>query len=199
MENCRSAQLSMSPHWQPKDGDSIDITEYQKHTEQLNWLAIKTRPDISFTLTKLQQCTGSPNRHDLDAVMQIYRYPKANPNLLLTFGKSTSKLQGYVLPGIIPNNLFGYFAWFCSQYAPNHVNRVNRSGVSSSIFFFWVPFIDTVYPFKHTINSCHVRSIDWTRALDLPLFYNKSNIIDHNYTSSPWRKYRPWFGTYAVV
>lgn len=32
-----------------------------------------------------------------------------------------------------------------------------------------------------TISSCQVRSRDWTRALTSPLFFKKSNMIDHNY------------------
>lgn len=36
MENCRTAQIPMSPDWQPEAADTVDINEYQKHTRRLN-------------------------------------------------------------------------------------------------------------------------------------------------------------------
>lgn len=42
----------------------------------------------------------------------------------------------------------------------------------------WVSSAVTTHP---SINSCQVRSRDWTKALTSPLFFNKSNMVDHSY------------------
>ncbi|OQE65453.1 hypothetical protein PENNAL_c0208G09362 [Penicillium nalgiovense] len=58
---------------------------------KLNWLAVETRPDIKFTVMKLQHRTTSPTINDMQAVRAAYRYLKATIELCVTLGKQDAK------------------------------------------------------------------------------------------------------------
>lgn len=75
ISDCQSANIPIILGWKPLiNSDLIDLTEFQHHTGHLNWLLIKTRPDIIFTVTKLQQRNSTPIKHNLEAVFQVYQY-----------------------------------------------------------------------------------------------------------------------------
>lgn len=54
--------------------DDNGFDHYQKVVGILNWLAIKTRPDIRFAMTRLQYKPSIPNLHDLKALHYVVKY-----------------------------------------------------------------------------------------------------------------------------
>lgn len=98
MSNYQSANIPMIPGWKPStNSDLIDPTEFQHHTGCLNWLSIKTRPDITFTVMKLQQRNSTLTKHDLEAVFQVYQYLQTTQFSSIVLGmKANQKLLGYM-------------------------------------------------------------------------------------------------------
>jgi hypothetical protein len=97
MTDCRAVDLPMAPGWQPTEGaDPINEFAYRQHTGRINWLSVKTRPDLTYGIGRLQS-RSKPNTADLSATNEIYRYLKGHPNLAIELGASPNqKLVGYV-------------------------------------------------------------------------------------------------------
>lgn len=77
---------------QPKDDpDFVPLPEtvkdaYKEDVGKLNWLAIKTRPDIAYGVNALQRRTSQPRKEDLDAVKHTLRYLKGTQQLGIPLG-----------------------------------------------------------------------------------------------------------------
>ena len=57
------------------DTPPIDPLSFQKKTTgQLNWVSIKTRPDITYATSTLQRKNAHPNVTDSNALIQLFRY-----------------------------------------------------------------------------------------------------------------------------
>lgn len=70
------------------DDDDFDV--YQSVIGMLNWLAIKTRPDIRFVVTRLQCKMAAPDRTDLQAMQHVIKYLHKYPDRGITLGGSQS-------------------------------------------------------------------------------------------------------------
>lgn len=57
----------------------IDSLSYQHTTGQLNWVSIKTRPDIAYAISTLQRKNANPNITDKHALTQLFRYLQYHP------------------------------------------------------------------------------------------------------------------------
>ena len=53
----------------------------------MNWLAVKTRPDIRYTTTRLQHRSAKPTNADYDAMIHLCRYLKKHDNLGIVLGR----------------------------------------------------------------------------------------------------------------
>ena len=63
----------------------------------LNWLTVKTRPDIRFSVTRLQYRLATPTFLDLKAIRHVVKYLRYNPEIGLTFGKSNElQFKAYI-------------------------------------------------------------------------------------------------------
>ena len=69
-------------------GDKIcNILYYQKLTGSLNHLAVYTRPDIAFAVSKLAQFNSNPTFTHLKAALRVLRYLKGTRNLCIVYRK----------------------------------------------------------------------------------------------------------------
>src|SRR5271154_3287127 len=67
-------------------GDKMcNIKYYQRLTGSLNHLAVFTRPDISFAVSKLSQFNSNPTTSHLKAAMHVLRYLKGTCNLCIVY------------------------------------------------------------------------------------------------------------------
>jgi len=64
---------------------SFDQTKYKKAIGSLLYLAISTRPDILFAVSKASRRSRDPNYEDWLNVIKIFRYLKGNPNYGIKF------------------------------------------------------------------------------------------------------------------
>ncbi|KAJ5159348.1 uncharacterized protein N7500_008999 [Penicillium coprophilum] len=68
------------------DNDSFD--HYQSVVGMLNWLAVKTRPDIRFAVTRLQHRLAKPTLYDIQALHHVIKYLRQYPDLGIVLAKS---------------------------------------------------------------------------------------------------------------
>jgi Reverse transcriptase (RNA-dependent DNA polymerase) len=86
------------PLLKAKPGDKMANEKYYQHvTGSLNHLAVYTRPDIAFAVSKLAQFNSAPTATHLKAAMHILRYLKGTRNLCLVYKRqpSTVNMVGY--------------------------------------------------------------------------------------------------------
>jgi hypothetical protein len=94
MEDCAPAQTPLK-----SSQDLFSATEQNKCCNQhlyleimgsLNHLAVYSRPDIAFAVSKLSQFNQDPTLTHLKAARQVLRYLKLTKNVCITYGKASS-------------------------------------------------------------------------------------------------------------
>jgi len=79
------------------DNEVLETTTYLEHIGSLNYLAVLTRPDILYALSRCAQKCSNPTKRDLRRVMKIYQYLNGTQDYGLTFGcESDIQLCCYV-------------------------------------------------------------------------------------------------------
>jgi hypothetical protein len=78
------------------DNDLVDKTRYLELIGMINYLAILTRPDLLYSLSRCAQCCSNPTGRDLRRVMRIFYYINATKDKRLTFRVGPVKLTGWV-------------------------------------------------------------------------------------------------------
>ena len=90
-ENCKANPTPMDANVQfeySKDDDVLtDKKIYQSAIGALLYLSTRTRPDISFAVSKLSRYCSKPNNAHWNAVKRIFRYLKGTINLGLNYVK----------------------------------------------------------------------------------------------------------------
>lgn len=74
------------------DDDAFD--QYQSIVGMLNWLAVKTRPDIRFAVTRLQHRLANPTLSDYKAMQHVVKYLRRKPDIGIILGR-TGELRFY--------------------------------------------------------------------------------------------------------
>ena len=87
------ANLTLPAAWEPvTDQQSSYIAE----TASLNYLATGTRPDISFTVSKLSQANKGPSKEHIGLLNHLWRYIKGTKSLGIKLGgRSNMDLRAY--------------------------------------------------------------------------------------------------------
>ncbi|KAG7198049.1 hypothetical protein KM043_018221 [Ampulex compressa] len=76
-----------------EDSQAVDKTHYQEFIGSIMYLAVGTRPDISFTVSYLSQYCKNPRKIHLEAVKRVYRYLKGTKELVLKFDRQELEIQ----------------------------------------------------------------------------------------------------------
>ena len=87
LANSHPVGIPMDPGLQIDDDPdpSLNIKEYQRGTGALNWLAIKTRPDLSRAVGVLSQYNTKPTQQAWNALIHTLRYLKGSTDRHLTY------------------------------------------------------------------------------------------------------------------
>ncbi|KAI1833656.1 hypothetical protein DTO006G1_5024 [Penicillium roqueforti] len=145
----------LPPGWRESNPEDIEIDlldddsfeHYQTVVGMLNWLAVKTRPDIRFSVTRLQHRLATPTFSDLEAMRHVVKYLRRNPEIGLTFGKS-DELQ------------------FKAYTDASHADWPDSKSTEGTVWFFaGVPITWTTK--KQTITANSTTIAEWC-ALDQP-------------------------------
>ena len=77
---------SYQPPFSTTETDTVSQTvsspkksAFGEDISKVAWLGIRIRPDIAFTINRLQRRTANPRKQDLDALSQLLRYLKGAP------------------------------------------------------------------------------------------------------------------------
>ncbi len=70
--------------WEPVD--AIEARGYLSETASLNYLAVHTRPDITYTISRLSEAQSNPSREHCDVLKHLWRYIAGTTRLGLTVG-----------------------------------------------------------------------------------------------------------------
>ncbi|KAJ9481045.1 hypothetical protein VN97_g12463 [Penicillium thymicola] len=146
----RTIQMSQ---WDDDNEDPETLLNQEEHTffrslvGRLNWLAVETRPDIRFSVMKLQHRSASPTTNDLQAVRAVYRYLSGTTNLGITLGKVDDT---------------SFFAYADASHGDWHDSKSTEGAVW---FFGGAPII--WYSKKQSIMTPSSTATEWC-ALDRP-------------------------------
>jgi transposase InsO family protein len=103
-EDCKALSLPMDPNSQlTKDQCPKTVAEaarmknvpYREAVGALNWLAVGTRPDISFTVGTLAQFMENPGEAHWEAAKRVFRYLRGTKEWKLSYGKGGEGLVGF--------------------------------------------------------------------------------------------------------
>ena len=95
------------------ESNIIKVNQYQQMVGSILYLMLKTRPDLSFSITVLSQFNSRPTQEHHKYVQRILRYIKNSKNLCLHLESS---------------NDFNLVAYADASFAPNLYNRKSISG-----------------------------------------------------------------------
>ncbi|MGV2419559.1 MAG UNVERIFIED_CONTAM: hypothetical protein MIJ72_08720 [Staphylococcus saprophyticus] len=80
--------------WRETPADATNVLDdeafdqYQSIVGMLNWLAVKTRPDIRFAVTRLQHRLAKPTFSDYEAMLHVVKYLRSHPDLAIVLGRT---------------------------------------------------------------------------------------------------------------
>ncbi|KAL0430955.1 UNVERIFIED_CONTAM: Retrovirus-related Pol polyprotein from transposon TNT 1-94 [Sesamum radiatum] len=97
-QNSRIAKMpydSFVALFKNKSGISVAQLRYSQIIGSLQYLANGTRPDISFSISKLARYTSCPDRTHWSALDRVLRYLKGTVSLAIHYGIFTVVLEGY--------------------------------------------------------------------------------------------------------
>jgi hypothetical protein len=81
----------------PRDAPKVDRHKYLELIGMLNYLAVLTRPDILYALSRCAQRCSDPDEYDLKMVLRIFKYLNGTRNFGLSFRSSPDiKLRCWV-------------------------------------------------------------------------------------------------------
>jgi Reverse transcriptase (RNA-dependent DNA polymerase) len=117
MTSCNGIQLPLKDDLHASDQDPLTSEEqkdYQSLVGALNWAAVVTRPDISYTLSRLSKFLSKPAKSHKEAAKRTLRYLAGTKNYGLIYGINPADAE-----------LFGYTD---SNFAADTENRRSTSG-----------------------------------------------------------------------
>ena len=118
MVNAKTSNTPLEPGCQllkATENDKLcDPTRYQELTGSLNHLAVFSRPDISFAVSKLAQFNSTPTMAHWKAGLHVLRYLKLTRNYCIIYKRSS-----------IPTRVFGYTD---ADYGSDPNDRISYTG-----------------------------------------------------------------------
>ncbi|THH07673.1 hypothetical protein EW146_g9242 [Bondarzewia mesenterica] len=94
METHVRLSTSQSPSSTTKIAAMCDVP-YREAVGAMQWAALTTRPDISFSVSTVSRFSTNPGLVHWEAVKQIFRYLKAMRDLWLSYGGEEKEMVGY--------------------------------------------------------------------------------------------------------
>ncbi|KAL2237188.1 UNVERIFIED_CONTAM: Retrovirus-related Pol polyprotein from transposon TNT 1-94 [Sesamum indicum] len=97
-QNSRIAKTPYDPSvalFKNESGVPVAQLRYSQIIGSLQYLANGTRPDISFSVSKLARYTSCPDKTHLGALDRVLRYLKGTVSLAIHYGRFPAVLEGY--------------------------------------------------------------------------------------------------------
>eukprot|EP00955_Chlamydomonas_euryale_P009813 105302-Chlamydomonas_euryale.AAC.1 len=101
MEECKPAKLPMIDGLDCMQGDALDqveATTYREMVGSLLYVAVNTRPDISYGVSTLSKKMARPYSQHMSAAKHFLKYLQGTKDLGIVFGQNQEEgLQRYVV------------------------------------------------------------------------------------------------------
>ena len=94
--NLRPANNTIPNEIKELRNKKFNSTTYKQAIGSLLYLAINTRPDILFSVSKAASKNENPSYEDWNNVLKIFKYLKGNPNYGIKYTRNNNKLKIYV-------------------------------------------------------------------------------------------------------
>jgi hypothetical protein len=108
MQDCRGVDTPLPPKLEqikPAETQPMkDATKYREAVGALNYLAVCTRPDISYAVSQVSKKMQNPSEEDWSLVKRILRYLKKTEQAKLVYQTKGQALEGYSDASYAPNS-----------------------------------------------------------------------------------------------
>ncbi|GJU76611.1 zinc finger, CCHC-type containing protein [Tanacetum coccineum] len=96
-DDCSPVSTPIDPieKLKPNTGKPVDQLEYSIAIGCLMYATTSTRPDITYTISKLSRFTGNPSRQHWHAITRVFKYLKGIMNYGLSYVGYPSVLEAY--------------------------------------------------------------------------------------------------------
>ncbi|KAK2578072.1 hypothetical protein KPH14_002073 [Odynerus spinipes] len=95
MSDCKPVSTPFAVGTKLNRGQGCDDLPYQQLIGSLNFLAVCTRPDITYTVNYLSRFNNCHEEEHSIAAKRVLRYLKGTINVCLKYQKSDSNIKGY--------------------------------------------------------------------------------------------------------
>jgi hypothetical protein len=106
MQDCRGVDTPLPQDHQatkPLSEPFEDPTKYREAVGALNYLAVCTRPDISYAVSQISKKMQSPTKEDWMMIKRIFRYLQKTKDAKLVYHSKPEELVGYSDASYAPN------------------------------------------------------------------------------------------------
>lgn len=83
------------PSFNSSRDESVDKTLFLEYVGSLNWCAVATRPDISFSVSHLASFSSNPSKRHLHAANRVIQYLNSTRNYGITYRQGNRLLRGF--------------------------------------------------------------------------------------------------------
>ncbi|THH04627.1 hypothetical protein EW146_g10131 [Bondarzewia mesenterica] len=94
METHVHLSIALSPSSTTEIAAMHDVP-YREAVGTVQWAALTTHPNISFTVSIIARFSSNPNPVHWDTIKRIFRYLKGTQDLWLSYGSKAKPLVGY--------------------------------------------------------------------------------------------------------
>jgi transposase InsO family protein len=137
MDNCNGKDTPMAPGTVlQKEGDPLPAdNDYASRVGALLYLAVNTRPDISFAVGRLSKYMSCPTKQHLDAVNRVFRYLKKYPSLGLWYGYVAVHRSRYITRDSRTEHLMQVYG------DADFAGDINTRKSTSGMVVLWGPYL----------------------------------------------------------
>lgn len=144
--------------------NNYQINQYQQQVGSLIYLAINSRPDISFAVNRCARYMSNPNDSHFRALDRIWKYLNKYPDIGLTYDCS-----------LINNNILGYTD---ADWGGDTTNRKSTSGYIFSLNNNIISWFSTQQK-TVALSSCEAEYMSFKEAIKESIYLN--NILKYFY------------------
>ena len=90
-QDCVAADTPMASSFVSGGGNDVPVKAFQEIVGALLWLAMCTRPDIAYSVSRVAECVSAPKGSDLTAAFRILKYLKGTVDTGLAYHRAATK------------------------------------------------------------------------------------------------------------
>jgi hypothetical protein len=201
MSDCKPVATPMDkdkPHEREEEEEACDKTLYQQLIGSLGWIAIGTRPDISFAVSYLGRFGANPSRQHWVCAKRVLRYLAGTRYLRLGLGGNMSlqiPLNGFVDADFTGDtgtlkSTTGYISLMGSAVIQWHSKKqsITATSTADAEFIACATAIQELIWFRHLVSEIT------TSTLELSTLYNDNQASLSTFTDTAYKPHSKHVG-----